>query len=122
MTTEELDAEYDRAIREYADRVERPIGEGRYFEACVGFCHEDLQVHRIAGWDDPAGGYVRFGFCSADVRVPVADLPEHLRPDAYDSRGLYSMDEKDWPDVMKAAMRPLAEHALAILRQGGSGC
>lgn len=79
-------------------------------------------MQRIGGWDEPDGGYVRFGFCSADVRVRIADLPPELRPDAYDSHGLYQMDDGDWPEVMKAAMRPLAEHALGILRAGGSGC
>lgn len=122
MTNADIEREEELRLAAHAAAVERLTAEGRYYEACLDFCHEGLQVHEIAGRDTPEG-YVRFGLCSADVRVPIAALPEGLRPtEAGGDCGLYQMEPADWPAAMKAAMRPLAEHALAILRQGGSGC
>lgn len=120
-TAEEWAVEEDRIIAGLIAEMECHAAAGRLHDACVGFCHEGLQVHDIVGRGTPEG-YVRFGFCGSDVRVPLSDLPPELRPTEDSDRGLYSMDSDQWPQVMKDAMRPLVDYALGILRQGGMGC
>ncbi len=127
MTNEEAIALEAQELAIYAARIEKLAGEGKLYEACEGFCHEGLQVHEVVyGRPNPDDNYVRFGFCSADVRVPYLSLPAEFRQSVVE-RGeapvsLYSMEADDWPQVMKDAMRPLVDHALKILRDGGSGC
>jgi hypothetical protein len=126
LTKEEsdrLDAQFEQMLRDLTAKTERLIAEGKYYEACFDFCHEGLSVHEITGRGTPEG-YVRFGMCSADARVRLDDLPERLQPDPHgdDDHDLFGMDAAAWPEVMKAALRPVAEHALKILKDGGSGC
>lgn len=97
-------------------RRQQLLDAGQFYEACLDFCHEGLSVTDIT--DDE----VHFGLCSADVSLPLSLLPASLQPVDGDTSNLYRMDDVDWPAVMKNAMRPIAEHCLAILRQGGDGC
>lgn len=115
--------EEDRIIQDLIRETEAQVAAGQFFEACAGVCHEGVQVHDIVGWNGP-DGYVRFGFCSADVRLPLSALPFTITDANWgDTAGrLYNMEPEEWPDVMKAAMKPLAEHALRIYREGGMGC